>query len=163
MGRAVEMLETAFGAIEHVSPLWPFSATDYYADEMGDRLLRRFVSFAGDFVQERLPAVKRATNELELRLCGELDRPPARRPVNLDPGYIELSRLVLATTKDHGHRIYLGDGIYAEVTLRYFRRCWTPWPWTYPDYAAPTYHEFFDLVRRGLKRINDGHVSGGDS
>lgn len=162
LGRAVDALAAMFGHIEQAGPIWPFSATDYYADEMGDHLLRRFVSFAGDFSQERLPAVKRATNELESRLCAELGRPPQRRPVNLDPGYIELSRLVLATTKDHGHRIYLGEGIYAEVTLRYFRRRWTAWPWTYPDYAASTYHEFFDTVRRGLKRAQGeqvGHAS----
>ena len=87
---------------------------------------------------------------LEARLADDCLRPPDQRVVNLDPGYIGLSKLVLATTKDHAHRIYIQRGIYAEVTLRYIKGAWSPWPWTYPDYAAETYHPFFMRVRERL-------------
>ena len=89
--------------------------------------------------------------DLEQRFCDDLAVPSTARPVNIDPGLITPAKLILATTKDHAHRIYLGRGIHAEVTLRYVGRKWTPWPWTYPDYAAPTYHSFFDQVREMLK------------
>ena len=72
--------------------------------------------------------------------------------VNLDPGYLTTAKLVLATTKDFGHRVYLRDGIYAESTLHYIDGRWEPWPWTYPDYAGPRYHAFFERVRERFKQ-----------
>jgi hypothetical protein len=80
------------------------------------------------------------------------------RPVNIDPGYVDLGKLVLATTKDRAHRIYLQHGIYAEVTLQYAREAWQVSPWTYPDYREPRYHAFLSAVRERLheyRRIVD--------
>jgi hypothetical protein len=71
--------------------------------------------------------------------------------VNLDPGYVSLSKLVLATTKDYSHRIYVGSGMYAESALHFENGQWTAWPWTYPDYAGPRYHAFFGHVRELYK------------
>ena len=84
--------------------------------------------------------------------------PAARhsRPVNIDPGYVDLSKLVLATTKDAGHRIYLGHGMYAEVTLRHVHGGWETLPWTYPDYTKAEYHDFFTQVRRLLREQRSG-------
>jgi hypothetical protein len=90
-----------------------------------------------------LAAIKLRTNELEMQWA-EVDK----RKVNLDCGYVSMAKLVLATTKNHGHRIYLGNGIYAEVTLRYRDGVFQPWPWTYPDYATPQYCALFDEIRR---------------
>jgi hypothetical protein len=117
---------------------------------MGPDLKRCFVSFAELISPERIAEIKRMTMDLEVRLADDCLRPPEQRVVNLDPGYMNLSKLVLATTKDHAHRIYLDRGIYAEVTLRFCQGKWTAWPWTYPDYAAETYHPFFMQVRQRL-------------
>jgi hypothetical protein len=71
----------------------------------------------------------------------------SRRRINLDPGYVDLSKLVLATTKNHQHRLYLGQGVYGEVTLRFTRKSFRPWEWTYPDYRSEHYVQFFNEVR----------------
>jgi hypothetical protein len=89
---------------------------------------------------------------LERPLAGETPAPQAPRVVNIDPGYLTLSKVVLATTKDYSHRLYLRDGIYAEVTLHYESGVWRPWPWTYRDYASGQYSEFFERVRESLKQ-----------
>jgi len=152
MVRARGLLAKQIREIETVSDIWPFDQTDYYRYEMGENLKRQFVSFAGLVQADRLAEIKRLTNQLEQRLADEVLDPDVPRPVNLDPGYITLSKLVLATTKDYSHRIYLQAGIYGEVTLHYESGGWQAWPWTYPDYAAPTYHRFFTQVRETLKR-----------
>lgn len=154
MERARGHLEQAVGPMDLTSELWPFDCTDYYRNEMGPDLKRQFVSIAELIRPDRLPQIKRWTNELEAVIRDELAArggPMARRPVNLDPGYLTLGKLVLATTKDYSHRLCLGQGIYGEVTLRFESGTWQPWPWTYPDYAAATYHGFFVRVRDRLK------------
>ena len=145
-------LARQFGSVDLVSEVWPFDATDYYADEMGQDIKRQFVFFEELISVERLPEIKRLTNDLELRFCDDLALPHESRAVNIDPGYITLAKLVLATTKDFPHRIYLQRGIYAEVTLYFESGQWRPWPWTYPDYLAQTYHEFFMQAREVYKR-----------
>jgi len=152
LAEARRRLGRELGPVDLVSDIWPFEATEYYRDEMGDRIRRQFVCFEELFSIERLPDVKRTTNAIELRLCDDLALPHATRPVNLDPGYLTLSKLVLATTKDYAHRLYIGRGMYAEVTLHYQRGGWQAWPWTYPDYAADTYQAFFQEARETYKR-----------
>jgi hypothetical protein len=135
-----------WGPADFVSEVLPFEHTDYYAGEMGAGLLRQIVAFAGLIDPAALPDIKIATNELERRWLEA-----GRRRVNLDPGYLTLAKLVLATTKDHGHRIYLRDGIYAEVTLRFRDGHFQPWEWTYPDYGSPAYCEMFGRLRAAYK------------
>jgi hypothetical protein len=113
---------------------------------MGGPLLRQILSFAGLIQPDSLSTVKRTTNQLEEELSRELEDAPAR-PVNLDPGYVTAAKVVLATTKDYSHRVYLGDGIYAEATLRWHRGAFVPWEWTYPDYRTEHYRHFFGRVR----------------
>jgi hypothetical protein len=96
-----------------------------------------------------LASVKCRTNELEAEYAA-LGLHPEPRPLNLDPGYITSAKLVLASTKDHAHRIYLGEGIYAELTLSYRRRAWQPMEWTYPDYRRDDYQRFFAACREWL-------------
>jgi hypothetical protein len=141
-------LEADVGPIESISEAWPFEFTKYYDAEMGAPLIRQFVSFASAEPPARLPRMKQMTNEAEQRAADRFTS--VRRPLNLDPGYVALDKLVLATTKDFSHRLYLGDGIFGEVTLRFQGGGWRAWPWTYPDYAAPTYHPFFTSVRATL-------------
>jgi len=133
------------GPVDLRSPLIDFTFTDYYAGEMGPDLKRRFISFARPVDPGDLAAVKLATNELERRLAAADRSVP--RPVNLDPGYICGSKLVLASAKDRAQRIYLGHGIYAEITLEYRGRRFRPVETTYPDYRSPEYIAFFTKVR----------------
>jgi hypothetical protein len=146
------ILERKFGPVDLVSPAWPFTATDYYRDELGETVSRQFVFFENLVEPACLPDVKIRTNQIEQDIGVGHHRPAGQRPVNIDPGYLTLSRLVLATTKDYSHRLYLRDGIYAEVTLRYHAHRWEPLPWTYADYAAETYQKFFETARSRLKQ-----------
>lgn len=132
-----------YGPVDHVSPVWPFDFTSYYAEEFGENLLRQFFAFAELIDPAGLWKIKLFTNTLESQLASQ-----GKRQANLDPGYLDLSKLVLATTKNHQHRIYLGRGIYAEVTLRFTRGSFRPWEWTYPDYRTEHYVQFFNEVRR---------------
>ena len=144
-------LKERFGEIDFETELWPFTATDYYRLELGDDIQRQFVFFRELISVGQLADIKRETNALEACICDDTARSHTSRPVNIDPGYITLSKLVLASTKDYSHRIYVQSGIYAEVTLRFESGGWKPWPWTYPDYAAKTYHAAFTRARELLK------------
>lgn len=137
-----QALELEIGAIDFVSPVLPFSATDYYEEEFGPNLQREIVTFAELRDMAALAAVKRLTNELETRWAIG-----GNRKVNIDPGYIALGKFVLATTKDRDHRIYIGQGIFAEVTLRYRAGSFEAREWTYPDYASPQYIELLNELR----------------
>lgn len=145
--RARQLLARRLGPIDIESEIWPFTQTEYYRDEMGPDLKRQFVSFARWIRPDQLAEIKVETNAMEeqiTRECALLDVP---RPVNLDPGYVDLGKLVLATTKDRAHRIYLQQGIYAEVTLTYVNHAWQAVDWTYPDFRETRYHAFFSRVR----------------
>jgi hypothetical protein len=156
MARAVRLLEEYQGRCDALSDTWVFDKTDYYTVEMGEGLLRRFVSFEQLIDPGQLSSIKLLTNGLERRVCHELGLPEDQRRVNLDPGYITLSKLVLATTKDFSHRVYVGGGIYAETTLHFENGHWIAWPWTYPDYAGPQYQAFFEHVRELYKaKLNE--------
>ncbi|MGD8398029.1 MAG: DUF4416 family protein [Anaerolineae bacterium] len=146
LAAAREALARHYGPIDFASELLPFDHTDYYAAEFGPGLQRQFVTLECLVAPDDLPAIKLQTNEVERALAeGE------RRRVNIDPGYVSLGKLVLATTKNHAHRLYLGRGIYGEATLTYQRGRFRPWPWTYPDYAGDAYCALFDAIRTRYK------------
>jgi len=154
---AERLLVADFGPIDLASPLIPFDFTDYYTPEMGPGLLRKFITHERLISPEELALIKLGTNAMEEALATNLAA-PVPRPVNLDPGYLDGSRLVLATTKDHAHRIYLGKGIYAEITLTYKKGAFLPTPWTYRDYATPPYLAFFAQARaRYLEQAKSQH------
>lgn len=139
-------LESAFGAIDYQSPVLDFSYTDYYEKEMGRDLVRVFFSVGPLFLPDGLADAKLQADRIEQEFAG-----PAGRRVNLDPGILTEGRLILATTKDHAHRIPLRTGIYGEVTLLYHRGGFEALPWTYPDYRTPRYQEIL-LAIRGIYR-----------
>jgi hypothetical protein len=142
-------LAEAFGPVDLRSERMPHAFTEYYREEMGGPLVRYFVSMERLVPPGDLARIKRTTNEVEARIAA--GRPwPAARPVNLDPGTIAPSKLVLASAKDFSHRIYLDAGIYGEITLLYKRGRWLPQEWTFPDYRTEGYHRFFDQVRARL-------------
>jgi hypothetical protein len=145
-----EWLSQEFGAIASRSPAFEFRETDYYRASMGEDLKKQFLAFDRLIHPDSLAAIKRRTNQFEEDYRLQCDHPEPR-PLNLDPGYLTEAKLVLASTKDHAHRIYLRDGIYAEVTLYLRHKQWEAWPWTYPDYRRPDYQEFFSGCRRKLR------------
>jgi hypothetical protein len=151
----VEMLASEFGKADLVSDVWPFTQTDYYNKETGENILRQFVSIEKLFDPGKLAKIKHQTNKLEQKLAAKLNL-DLSRPVNLDPGVIEPSKLILATTKNYSHRIYIGKKMYAEVTLVFDKGRWQSLPYTYPDYRKQCYFDFFDKVRaRLLEQLRD--------
>lgn len=141
-------LEELFGRIDLEAGPIDFIFTDYYQEEMGAGLVRRFVSFERLIAQHDIAGIKHRTNALEVELARS--EWPVRRPINLDPGYITLGKLVLATTKDQAHRIAIGPDMYAEVTLRYSGGRYVHNDWTYADYRTEEYHRYFAQVREAL-------------
>lgn len=129
-GVAQDLLDR-FGAIDLLSEWLPFDYTDYYYPEMGGPLIRRVFSFVELIEQTFLADVKIITNGIEKKYSTN-----GSRGVNIDPGYLLLERFVLATGKNYSHRIYIGKGIYADLTLVYQDGEYRKLPWTYPDYAA---------------------------
>jgi len=121
---------SSFGPLDLVSAWMPFDYTTYYEPEMGAPLARRVLAFKNLVRQNELPSIKLTTNRLE-----EAYAQNGKRRVNIDPGYLLLERLVLASGKNFSHRIYIGQGIYADLTLIYQHGGFEKLPWTYPDYA----------------------------
>jgi hypothetical protein len=143
IGDARLLLQEEFGRVDLTSESVPFGYSSYYAPEMGPTLLRQWVSHEKLFFPDGLAAKKLETNEIEKSASRD-----GKRRINLDPGYLTGSTLVLATTKEAAHRIYLGSGIYAEVTLLYKLHSWRFLEWTYPDYREEVAISFFCEVRR---------------
>jgi hypothetical protein len=146
---AIEATEDKFDKIDIVSDVWPFTQTDYYKEQTGPNILRQFVSVDRLIDPGRLAKIKHRTNKLERKLAARVGV-PLPRPVNLDPGIIEASKLILATTKNYSHRVYIGKKMYAEVTLIFDKGYWRPLPYTYPDYRQQCYFDFFEQVRARL-------------
>ena len=142
--QALKDLEQAFGKVDFVSERFPFNQTDYYTEEMGDPLFRHFVTFDGLIPPSSLPEVKRSTNRIEEK-CATRE---GKRQINIDPGYLCLEHLILATTKGYSHRPYLRDGIYADLALIYRNKSFEPLEWTYPDYRQPEVISLFNELRK---------------
>ncbi len=155
-GRA--RLEAHYGPVALTGPTFDFEQTGYYEKTMGPGLRKQLLAFRDPIAPDRLPDVKLHTNALERELAsggayGE------ERPLNLDPGNLVLGKFLLATTKDQAHRVYLRDGIFAEVTLGYRAGAFEPWPWTYADYREPFVLAFLqearEHYRQRLKAVRD--------
>ena len=147
---AAERLIERFGPADLSSEVLSFDFTHYYDEEMGSPLLRKFVAFERLVAPGILVEAKCLTNELESAFAAERPEGPAR-PINLDPGYLESSKLVLASMKNFAHRMYIDRGVYGEVTLQFCRGAWMSMSYTFPDYASPRYHPFLTAVRDRLR------------
>ncbi|MBP1623272.1 MAG: hypothetical protein H6Q07_1292 [Acidobacteria bacterium] len=134
-----------FGAVDLRSRQIVFDKTHYYDEEMGTPIYRYFISFEKLIEPSTIATANIRTNGLEAQCAGECSVLP--RPINLDPGYLEQSKIVLASTKNFFHRILIADGIYAEVTLHFRDGKWQAFPWTFPDYKTDQYHEYFTSLR----------------
>ena len=152
----IKMLVDKFGKIDFQTELLDFNQTDYYEREMGKTLRRKFVSFEKLIEPDSISDIKIYTNELEKNISPSWDT-DKKRDVNIDPGYLSLSKLVLASTKDFYHRIYLNHDIYAEITLMFKKEThskgsFQPFQWTYPDYASQEYRKIFNQIRKTYKK-----------
>jgi len=136
------ILVKRFGPTDAQSDVFRFDKTSYYKAEMGQNLLRRFLSFKKLSKAEGIERLKLFTNSVEKKFSEN-----GRRLINIDPGYLTCAKLVLLTTKDYTHRIYINRGIYAESTLHYKDEAWQDWQWSYPDYKTGQYKDFFKYIR----------------
>lgn len=145
LDQALSILTAEFGEIEAVSEEFSFSEefSTYYDDEIGGEGFRRIYSFKDTVDPSRQAEIKIRTNEIEAELSDS-----GKRKINLDPGFINHGRLMLATTKETGFRVPLKDGIYTELTLFWARGGWQKFPWTYRDYQSEKVQKFITEVRR---------------
>jgi hypothetical protein len=148
--RLIEIL----GPIDLKSSVFDFIFTDYYSSEMGGDLKKRFYSFERLIGPESLPDIKNSTRQLEADFFEK-----SKRTINIDPGYLEESKLVLASTKNFSHRIYLRDNIWAEVTMRYVRGKFVKHDWTYPDWSQDLAIEFLMKVREKYRKQLEANAS----
>lgn len=147
LAEVVLRLRRRFGAIDHASPAQPFDASDYYAPEMGAGLRRTLLGFAPLVPAEALVQAKHHAAALEdgFRVGG-------RRCVNIDMGYLDLFKVVLASGKERGHKVYLGRGTWADVTLTYAHGRYEPLPWTFPDFRDGRYEPALLAMRERYKQ-----------
>ena len=131
-----------YGDIDFKTAKIPFAHTEYYGG-MGRELFRIFLSFRKLVRREDIVAIKLFANRLEKRISEK-----GKRAINIDPGYLTLSNVYLASCKEYFHRAYLRDGVYLENEYRFVARRYEPWDWTYPDYRSREYLDFFHGVRR---------------
>lgn len=150
-GELAAALENLYGEIESRGGPYPFTFTDYYEPEMGGGLNKFFLVFRELITPESLAAVKLETNAIEAEYLNA-----GNRTLNLDPGVITSSNLILATTKERGHRIPIGENLYAELTLIYMKGDFQPLPWTYADFRSEGYRQFLKKIRRNyLKQLKE--------
>jgi hypothetical protein len=142
--QGIQDLGLIYGELDFISERLSFNFTDYYAREMGEHLFRRFITFGHLISIPLLPNIKQATNCLE----GSHALPNGNRRLNIDPGYLCLEHVILATTKGYTHRPYLRDGIYADLTLIYQNRSFRPLEWTYRDYRQEEVIGLFNKFRK---------------
>ena len=150
MAQVRQKLVAEWGALESESDVFDFDQTNYYRDEMGTGLRKQFLVFARRIPPEALVTAKVFSNSVEEQFLAA-----GHRSVNIDPGYLSAAKMVLATTKNYMHRIYLGRGIFGDVHLKTVDKKLGPNPWTYPDYQTPFALDFFNKLRQSyLNELN---------
>jgi hypothetical protein len=144
-----KQVQESFGSIAALSPKFAFTESQYYRSTMGLGLNKQFALLEPWYDPAELAKHKLMSNDFESKYATQF-KSEEERPLNVDPGYLSMTKLVLASTKNREHRIYLRDGIYAEVTLAFRNQQWLPMPWTYPDYQREDFRVFFHEARNRL-------------
>ena len=162
LDKSLLMIAGKYGPIDYRSPVFTFSQTDYYVPEMGSPIYRIFISHERLIRPNEIARIKIETNEMEEALA--VEPPEGQRPsggfkrkVNLDPGYMDYDKVVLASAKYNGQKIYLGSGIWADLTLHYEKGRFDPYPWSFPDFKSGIYSEVFLEIRRRYKSCRKIH------
>jgi hypothetical protein len=145
--KSFDILKEKLGEIDLISDVMPFDFSKYYNPEMGDNLKRFWFSFEKLISSADLSGIKVFTNSIEDSFAIN-----NKRKINIDPGYITPANVILATTKDYSHRVYLGKGIYGEVTTIYQKNGYIKLPWSYPDYLSQVSVDFLLKARTKLKK-----------
>ena len=144
--RADELISSIYGPLDYRSPVYPFDITDYYEAEMGTPISRVFYSYTRLVTPNRLAGIKIECNRIEDRLAVA-----GKRRVNIDAGYMDYDKFVLASAKYNAHKIYLDFGIYADLTLQFTRGRFVPSKWCFPDFKSGLYEETFLHIRAKYK------------
>lgn len=140
--RAHEQLAERFSKIDYKSPQFSFDISDYYKEEMGWPIFRKFISFDRLINPGDLAKIKIATNEIETHLAKD-----GKRTVNLDAGYMDFNKLILASAKFDAQKIYLDLGIYADPTLWYEKGAFKAYPHAFLDFKSGAYDATFLHIR----------------
>ena len=146
LNRAFDLLEKQYGKIDYQSEFFEFTITDYYVSEMGSPIFRLFVSFDRLIHPKDISRIKIETNKIEEQLSVQ-----GKRKVNLDSGYMDYDKVVLASAKYNGQKIYLDHGIWADLTLHYKKGRYDPYPWSFPDFKKGIYNNVFLKIRERYK------------
>ena len=149
-----EELIKRFGEVDIESNTQSFNFTDYYEEEFGKNLMQKLFSFSTLIRQDALAEIKIITNSIENNIENENiknNMAHNKRKINLDPGYITLNKYILASTKNGPSRIYLNQGIYAEITLRFINKSFVTCEYTYPNYKTNEYINYLNSVRKKYK------------
>lgn len=158
---AARRMAAAWGRPHRISEPFRFDKTGYYRGEMGEPLFRRFFVGCRPVERDALPGIKVGAETIERELAAG-----GRRTVNIDPGLLSDENFILSTGKNFSHRVYLGDGVFADLTLVYRGGEYRPLPWTYPDYAAGETRDFLaeirEIFRRARKRGENGRPDRGE-
>jgi hypothetical protein len=144
--KAKKRLIELFGKIDYSSPTFPFNLTGYYKEEMGSSIHRIFISHESLIHPKQLAEIKIITNHIEDELAIE-----SNRNVNIDAGYMDVCKVVLASGKYNGQKIYLDLGIYADLTLYYEKGKFFHYPWSFPDFRSGEYNRAFLMIRERYK------------
>lgn len=144
--KAKNILAIKFGKIDYQSELFSFNISEYYRPEMGWPIFRLFWSFEAVINPNEIARIKIVCNEIEDGLSVQ-----ENRKVNLDPGYMDYDKVVLASAKYNGQKIYLDLGIYADLTLRYEKGNYYSYPWSFPDFKEGQYNQTFLRIREIYK------------
>lgn len=147
--KIVEALERVFGPVDYISPVFPFEMTGYYEKEMGAGLFRFFLSFSPLKNPEELVLWKEKASCEENKWCKD-----GKRQVNIDPGYMDTYKIVLASYKEGGQKLYLGRSVWGDMILQYRKGAWVSFPWTFPDFAGGFYEQALNEIRNRLKEEN---------
>ena len=149
LDKVLPLLQDKFGKILFQSNIRSWEYSDHYNKELGSQIYRNFIFFDEVIDPSTLADIKLLTNSIEAIYSRN-----GKRDINLDPGYITLAKVVLASTKNYSHRIYIGKGIYAELALLYKNHQFIAMPYTYNDYKDQTNLIMFMKIRNLLKKIN---------
>ena len=146
LAQAMAMLSETYGKIDYQSPVYNFTISEYYYPEMGSPIFRQFISHQKLIYPNQIAKIKIETNDIELKLAES-----EKRKVNLDPGYLDYDKFVLASAKYNGQKVYLDYGIYADLTLHYEKGQFYPFPWSFPDFKNGIYNDAFIMMRAKYK------------
>jgi hypothetical protein len=152
LNQARGKMESLYGQTDYQSETFPFTVTDYYQEEMGEKIYRLFLSFPSLISPGEIARIKLETNGIEEELAFR-----GKRRVNLDPGYMDYNKVVLASNKYNGQKIYLNSGIYADLTLYYEKGRFHPYPWSFPDFKSGQYNPAFLRIRELYKAQRRGN------